>query len=73
LKYGQKVELYRKGERTIYQLPDKDALGLANYSEALAIKTAENKRKEKLAFKRFMRVAIATKSKKFASSREHKT
>jgi len=73
MKYDHKDKLVQRGHRVIYQLPDKDALGLANYSEAREIKAAESRRKERLAFKRFMRVAIAPKSKKFASSREHKT
>lgn len=73
MRYDQKDELIRKGERVVYQLPSADALGLANYSEARQIKAAESRRKQDLAIRRFMRVAIATKSKKFASSREHKT
>jgi hypothetical protein len=70
LRYGQKDKLVQRGQRVIYQLPTADALGLANYQEVFEIKAAEDKRKENLAFKRFMRVAIATKSKKFASSRD---
>ena len=73
MRLGRRVELYRNGERAIYQLPDKDALGLANYSEAFEIKAAEDKRKQDLAFKRFMRVAIATKPKKFATSGDSNT
>ena len=73
MRYLQKDKLVQRDQRVIYQLPDKDALGLANYKEAFEIKAAEDKRRENLAFKRFMRVAIATKSKKFASSRDSKT
>lgn len=69
MKYGNRIQLCRKGERAIYQLPDKDALGLANHSEALAIKRAENKRKENLVFKRFIREAIASNPKKIAPDR----
>ena len=69
MRYGQKDELIRRGERVVYQLPSSDALGLANYSEAREIKAAESKRKQDLAIRRFIRGAIASNPKKIAPCR----
>jgi hypothetical protein len=69
LRYDQKRELFRDGQRVVYQLPTADALGLANYSQAREIKAAESKRKQDLAIRRFIRGAMASNPKKIAPCR----
>jgi hypothetical protein len=68
LKYTQKDELVRRGQRVIYQLPAADALGLADYSQKDKIREAETDRKFRRAFKKAFGVS-ATKQKQNAPSK----
>jgi hypothetical protein len=54
MRYNRRIELVSDdtGQRVIYHLPEKDALGLANYSEKNEIIKAELDRKWKRAFKK---------------------
>lgn len=70
MQYGRKHELTRDGPRVIYSIPERNALGLANYNEKNRIKYEEDCRQMNKALRRFRSGGIARTPKKLPPSRD---